>query len=496
MKIPFPCRKRLARRDCKHGLLVNQISGCGHETAGVLDAANPLERPAGAAVEPQALVDRRARALIEVGQARVGNAWLRIGSCAIVAVVATSLVGNWWPLYWLVGLVPVILTDRAVFERLARESAAGRAPKNLGRMMLWCVLQSLYGNSLAILLWFSPYVPSDSLTIIFLCGGLANAAASLRASTPLAIASVTPTICFMLGLPVAEFFLNGGRNTHDLTPLVGGMLLLGFGMNLWKSLLASDAAHARAEEAALREQQAAAAAAAAKTDTIRRLNDEMRTPLSALIGAAEHLRRVAATPNARAQVATLLQAGDVLKQVMADISDLDRLENGALHIEPAPAVVRDVVRSVVNSFRAAAHDKNLELFVDISADTPICVEMDALRVRQVLFNLLGNAVRYTTHGGVRMRVSAAPGYTAGHVQLSFVITDTGAGMSRAQLAAIFNRDRVGGDGDGPGLGLAISLRLARAMGGTISARSEPGEGSAFTFIVPAPIVLRRENAAA
>ena len=406
-----------------------------------------------------------------------------------------SVLGNFWPALWWLGLCPVLLFDRALYRRLIRTLEEGAQPSTRW-LVAWTVAQSIYGNALAILLWFAPYVPGESLAVIYLCGGLANAIATLRAYAPLTLAGAGPTIGFLIGLPVFEYFVDGAHDTSSLMLVVGALLLMGFGVNLWKSLIASDAAHARAEEAAIREQQAAASAAAAKTDTIRRMNDELRTPMSALIGAAEHLHRVAATPNARAHISNLLHASEVLKQVLADISDLDRLENGALQIEPSPVVVRDVVRSVVSAFRAAAADKHLELFADVSADTPISVEIDALRVRQILFNLLANAVRYTVHGGVRVRVSAQPTQTPGRALLSFMITDTGVGMSRGELAAIFNRDRVGGDGDGPGLGLGISLRLARAMGGTITAKSEPGEGSVFTFTLDAPVLKRSANAAA
>lgn len=237
----------------------------------------------------------------------------------------------------------------------------------------------------------------------------------------------------------------------ELAPLVGGLLLFGFGVNLWRHLLASDAAQLEAEAAVVRERQAAAAEAAAKTDMIQRMNNELRTPMAALIGAAEHLKRAAASPQARAHIATLVQAGEVLKLVLDDLSDLDRLENGQLPIEQKPVDPRELVRGVVGAFRAAAQDKQLELFFDVAPDTPPLVALDPLRVRQVLFNLLANGVRYTTHGGVRVRLSAQA-TAADRVRLNFVVADTGAGMSRSQLALIFKRDRVRADGDGPGLG--------------------------------------------
>jgi signal transduction histidine kinase len=437
---------------------------------------------------------KRGRALAGVARARIANTWLRLGSCAIVAAVATSIVGTTWPLIWMAGLIPVVLADRWIFQRLLKLCLANAAPHNLTRTTLWVTAQSVYGNLIALMLWFSPYVPGETLAIIYLFGGLANAAATLRSSVALSIAGAGPTIAFLLGLPLAEYLINGARNPLDLMPLMGGLLLLAFGVNLWRSLLASDAAQLEAETAVMRERQAAAAAAAARTGVIQRMSAELRTPMTALAGAAEHLRRAAQSPQARAHIATIVQAGEVLKLVLDDLSDLDALENGELRIETRPADPREILRGVMSAFRAAAQDKNLELFVDIDPTTPPLAELDGARVRQILFNLLANAVRYTAHGGVRVRLGAQA-VDAAKTRLSFIVSDTGAGMSRSQLALIFGRERSIAEGEGPGLGLSISLRLARLMGGKLTAKSELGEGSVFDFTLDAQVAQRASSAA-
>ena len=438
---------------------------------------------------------KRVRALANVSRARIANTWLRLGSCGIVAAVATSIVGEATPILWFIGLVPVLFFDRWLFRRLLKICIAGDPPRSMPRIILWTAGQSIYGNIVAVMLWFSPYVPGETLAIIYLFGGLANAAATLRSSVTLSIAGAGTTIAFLLGLPLADYLLNGARNPLDLMPLMGGLLLLAFGVNLWKSLLASDAAQLEAEAAVLRERQSAAAASAAKSSMIQRMNDEMRTPMTALAGAAEHLRRAAQSPQARAHIATLVQASEVLRLVLNDLSDLDRLENGQLRIDAKPADPRELLRGVVSAFRAAAQDKQLELFVDADPAMPGMLEIDAARVRQILFNLLANAIRYTTHGGVRVRMSAQP-IDASNVRLNVVVADTGAGMSRSQLALIFGRERLSADGEGPGLGLSISLRLARLMGGKISAKSELGEGSVFSFTLDAAVAANRASSAA
>lgn len=413
----------------------------------------------------------------------MANCWLRLVACAVVGVVAAAVVGHSWPLVWFAGMAAALLVDRAVFRKLHSECTAEGAPRLRG-IIWWTAAQSAYGGVLGAMLWMSQSVPSDTLAAFYFCGALANAAATLRVSPSLALAGVGPTLAFMFALPLADYALNG-RNPLDLMPLVGALLLLGFGINLWRSLIASDEAHAQAEAAVMRERQAAAAAAAAKTDTIQRMNDELRTPMAALIGAAEHLRRAAATPQARAQIAMLAEAGEVLKLVLDDLSDLDRLENGRLRILAAPADPRELLRGVVAAFRSAAQDKRLELFLDVAPDIPALLVIDAARVRQALFNLLANAVRYTAHGGVRVSLSVQPGDHSGSVRLAFVIADTGAGMSRAQLALAFADGRSASPKGG--LGLAISLRLAKLMGGQLMAKSEPGEGSVFSLILPASL---------
>lgn len=445
---------------------------------------------------PASLMAKRARALIAVGEARASNCWLRLGASAITALVSTSIVGNVSPVFWFAGLIALVLTDRALYRQLVRRVEAHGPPEQLGAMVAWTVLQSAYGNILAVLLWFAPYVPGETLAVIYIIAGLANAAATLRPVPVLALAGAIPTVLTFLALPVGEYLLNGSRNPLELMPLLGALLFLGFGINLWRSLVASDAAQAEAEAAAMRERQAAAAAAAAKSDTIRRMNDELRTPMAALIGAAEHLRRAAVSSEARTHIATLVQAGELLRLVLEDLTHLDSLENGQVRIEPRATDPRELVRGVVSAFRAAAQDKQLELFLDVARDVPELVDIDAPRVRQILFNLLANAVRFTQHGGVRVRLQAQGSATPGYVRLGFVVADTGVGMSRSQLALVFGRGRASDAGRGPGLGLSISMRLARLMGAQLAGKSELGQGSVFSFVIEAPVISALDMTAA
>jgi signal transduction histidine kinase len=439
--------------------------------------------------EGPALKARRARALAAIAQARMGNAGLRFGASAMAALVTYAVFGAETALFWLAGLAFVVFGDYRAHAHQLKRCQAGDPPGHMPRMIAWTAFQAAYGNSLAVVLWFSPIAIGETMAALFLCGSLANAAATLRHSKALSAAALSSTILYLIGLPIADFFVHGADNMLHLVPLVGIFLLLAWGVKLWKSLLSSDAALASAESAALRERQAAAAAAAAKTDTIQRMKDELRTPIAALAGAAEHLRRAAATPAARTHIAALIEANEVLRLVLNDLSDLDRLENGQVRIQTKATDIRDLMRGVVAAFRPAAQDKGLELFLDIDADMPPLLDIDAPRVRQILFNLLANAVRFTGHGGVRVRARAEP-VDAGGARLSIEVADTGAGISRSQLAVLLGRTRATRAG-ASGLGLAISLKLARLMGGDITAQSELSQGSRFTFTMDAPVFARR-----
>jgi signal transduction histidine kinase len=450
----------------------------------------PPTQPGGASRETHAARLREARSLAGMARERMSNTWFRLAACAIVAFASLAMIEGITPLVWLAGLTPLLAVEYTLFRRLAlacegREALDG-APKISG-LIVWTFIVSAYSNALAVMLWYSGYLHGPMLAAIFIIAGFGNAAATLRGSGALALAGIIPSAAAFLGLPLIDYALGGAANPFDLLPLIGAILFLGFGANLWTTLRASDAAQERAEAAAERERQAAKAAALAKTSAITRMNDELRTPMAALMGAAEHLRRAAMSPEARVHIGALVEAGDVLRTVLSDLSDLDRLENGVIKVETKPVDPREIARGAIAAFRAPAHDKGLELFLDIAPEAPSLVEIDPVRLRQLLFNLLANAVRYTSHGGVRLRLQTQPGLDAAHVRLGFSVSDTGKGMSRSQLALIFQQGAVAGPSDGAGLGLLISLRLARLMGGRLGAKSELGHGTTVSFVAEVPL---------
>jgi signal transduction histidine kinase len=334
---------------------------------------------------------------------------------------------------------------------------------------------------MAGLLWFAPEGPSVALALMYICAGLANAASTLRSSPTLALAGAGPTIVTLIGLPIVEFFLRGADDPLLLMPLVASLLLLGFGVNLWRGLAASDLALAQAEAASVRERRAETAAAATRADTLDCVARDLRTPEAALRDAAEAARNSGA---GSAPVAALLQAVAVFSAAVTDAV-------APRPPRPASTDLRALLRGVAGVFRQRMKEKRLELFVDVSAATPPLVFVDAATLCRILYHLIDNAIRHTAHGGIRIRLRVARADTDKAVRLEFLVADTGTGLSRAQLALL-----LAGDDDEEAGGVAASLRLARSLGGELTAQSELGEGALFRLTFCAALVAPEAGEAA
>jgi PAS domain S-box-containing protein len=234
---------------------------------------------------------------------------------------------------------------------------------------------------------------------------------------------------------------------------------------------------------------AAEAAATAKADFMANMSHEIRTPLTAILGFTSLLSgRNDLADEARYQLGRINGAGHALLAIVNDILDFSKLEAGLMPITPRPAAPRDVLAEAVALFEPQVAAKGLTLALTADDDTPAYATLDPDRVRQVLLNLIGNAVKFTEAG----QVTVTSGYDAANQRLRVAVTDSGAGMDEAQQAKLFQRySQVDGSmakaGRGTGLGLAICRGLVEAMGGDIGVTSAPGQGSTFTFEIPAPV---------
>jgi signal transduction histidine kinase/HPt (histidine-containing phosphotransfer) domain-containing protein len=239
--------------------------------------------------------------------------------------------------------------------------------------------------------------------------------------------------------------------------------------------------------------QRAEGAARSKTDFLARMSHELRTPLNAVIGLSQvGLREEAAGRAAQSLYPRILSAGQHLLRVVNDVLDFSRIEAGKCTVESQPFDLASTVAQAAQLLEPQALAEGIALHVDWSPGPRPQVMGDAQRIQQVLVNLLSNAVKFTEKGQVRLRVSSVD---ARHV---FEVTDTGIGLTPEQIARLFQPFEQADSSStrrhgGTGLGLVISRHLAREMGGDITVRSTPGQGSSFTFTVTLPEAPTRDT---
>jgi signal transduction histidine kinase/ActR/RegA family two-component response regulator len=271
-----------------------------------------------------------------------------------------------------------------------------------------------------------------------------------------------------------------------------GLLHFRANFSITKSRLEQMAAVDRERKAAEAAREAALAEAVAlarqRSNFLAQMSHELRTPLNAIIGYAQLLRRDMhkLSEQQATGLATIHESGQHLLTLINDILDLARVEAGRLVLHPAAVHLDAFLQVVVDIMRVKAEEKGLAFKYELSPDLPAAVAIDETRLRQVLLNLLGNAVKFTDRGTVSLRVLPAPGRSdAGAAQLRFEVADSGIGMTAQQLARLFQPFEQVADvhrrEGGTGLGLAISQQLVRLMGGNIEVASEPGKGSTFSF---------------
>ena len=233
-------------------------------------------------------------------------------------------------------------------------------------------------------------------------------------------------------------------------------------------------------------------ASRAKSDFLANMSHEIRTPMNGVLGMAELALDAPLPSPQREQLQTIHASAESLLVIIDDILDFSKIEAGRLKIEPVPTSLAKLARMAVESFEQRARQKGLTLRCDVPADLPGAVLVDAGRLRQVLVNLLGNAVKFTNEGTVTLVLGQEGTLADGRTMLTFAVRDTGIGIPAARLDAIFQpftqadtsmTRRFGGTG----LGLTISSRLVTLLGGSLSVHSTERVGSEFLVRLPAAL---------
>ena len=251
---------------------------------------------------------------------------------------------------------------------------------------------------------------------------------------------------------------------------------------------AEQALHAAKDEAE-RAREKAEDANRAKSTFLANMSHELRTPLNAILGFSQVMSRESRSENDSELLAIIQRSGEHLLTLIDQVLNLSKIEAGRITLEETIFDLFELLDELEDIFSLKAEEKNLQLIFERQAELPRYVQSDEVKLRQVLLNLLGNAFKFTTHGEVRVNISAlqnAESSTAPHA-LRFIIQDSGSGIAPEEMGLLFQAFAQTESGrksrKGTGLGLAISRKFVQLMGGDIQVESTPGKGSVFTFTI-------------
>ena len=274
----------------------------------------------------------------------------------------------------------------------------------------------------------------------------------------------------------------------SLTSLVAGVLGVGAGVfAFW--LARAMLGHQRREKELVEARLQAERTSREKTVFLANMSHEIRTPMNAILGFSELLEGDLREPRHRQYLQSIRTSAGSLLQLINDILDMSKIEAGVMELRLEPTDPREICDFLHTIFSEPAAKKGVKLECKVAGDLPHALLMDRIRLRQVLVNLVGNAVKFTDQGNIYVRVQWEKQKTSSHITLVLEVQDTGVGIPQDKLEAIFKPFVQAGahrekEKAGTGLGLSIVRRLTGIMGGTVTAASVMGQGSAFSLRFP------------
>ncbi len=410
-----------------------------------------------------------------IAQTRIGGIGVRLAQAALAAGIAWLLHPSLWPLVWLGAYLAAQLIDRHLFTR-----ARGRPEsENHVKLIVSIVCNVVIFSSLSVYNWCLGGAEGKIFAAVTICCSLVSVTLTMYVRKRYLYAAFIPHALYLLSLPVISLVaLPSERDWPMAIVSVSAVTFVIYVVVAIRQLNASMTAMLAARNEAEGARKVAEDANAAKSNFLAVITHEIRTPMNAVVSSLNFLRRTPLNDEQKAHLDMLESASDVLLGLLNDVLDLSRIEAGKMHLERASVNLAEMLKSLELLFQPQVREKGLALRVVIAPEVPAMVVTDPLRLRQILFNLVSNAVKFTEHGLISLRVKALDGC------LVFEVEDQGIGIAEDDLERIFSSfeqaeaattRRYGGTG----LGLAISRRLARLMGGDLNVRSRPGLGSCF-----------------
>ncbi len=414
----------------------------------------------------------------------------RMMTACVVALALCNLIGWQIPAAWIVAYSLVQLAEIAAFSPILK-GKDDHFPlwRNILGHVAVVVSGAVYG-SLAIALWTFAGAFGGVLAVLLLALGVLSVTVSSGSCRSILYCALGVQFAY-IGLIPVFMHLQGASPAMTSVAGLGALLFSAFAVGLWRSIDRSHRAETDAREESERKRVEAEAAVASQNAFVATISHELRTPISAMLAGAAELAKGARDNASRNQAALIMDAGRMMKSLLDDILDHAKLEAGRMTVEAVPYDVRQLSAQVARFWGVEARKKGLRLRVEGASSLPNWVEGDPTRLRQILNNLISNAVKFTSEGSITLRLSAWASEDDA-CALRFQIVDTGSGMEPSQIARLFTPFEQGDAGvaaqhGGTGLGLAISRQLARLMGGHLTAFSVKGSGSVFTLALTLPL---------
>ena len=408
----------------------------------------------------------------------------RLGMAAASALVFSPLLGWSLSVGWVLGYFLVQLVDLLVFGPINDGRAERlRGMRSLAGTVL-LIMNAGYFGSLAIPLWVVGGPMGGVCAAMLLSAGAMYSMINAPRSVPVLLLTVTPHFLYLAATP---FFMAafGGSPAFITAASIAVGVFITYCLSTWQRMNQARVSETAARIEAEEKRADAERIMEGRSAFLAAVGHDLRTPISAILTGSAELERGASDCAARAQARLISDAGLMMKALLDDLLDHAKLEAGHMTVEVIDFNLRDLLNQSARLWRGPARAKGLKLRIEGAAMVPTAVRGDPMRLRQVLNNLMSNAMKFTAEGSITLRFRAWAEDTGGHALL-IEVSDTGPGMSRDQMARLFTPfdqtiDGLSARHGGTGLGLAISRHLAELMGGRLTARSSIGQGASFTL---------------
>ncbi|HEY0103837.1 MAG TPA: ATP-binding protein [Brevundimonas sp.] len=408
----------------------------------------------------------------------------RLGMAAASGLVFSPLLGWAFSVGWVVGYFIIQGLDLWVFSPInsGRAERLAGLRKAAGWAML--VVNAGYFGSLSIPMWLLGGPMGGICAAMLLSAGAIYSIINAPQSASVMLTTASLQFVYLAATPLFMAAYGASPGFVAAAAIAVGVFIT-YCLSTWRRMNDARLAESAARIEADQKRMDAERVMEGRSAFLAAIGHDLRTPISAILTGAAELERGAKDAAARSQAHLITDAGFMMKALLDDLLDHAKLDAGHMTVDEMDFDLRELLNQTVRLWRGPARAKGLKFRVEGAAFVPTAVRGDPMRLRQILNNLISNAMKFTAEGSITLRLKAWSDEPGGHAVL-IEVADTGPGMTSDQVSRLFTPfdqtiEGVSAIHGGTGLGLAISRQLAELMGGRLTARSRPGEGARFTL---------------